>query len=386
MDIRRMIALGVLGKKVDVQDTPLVLTATLTGAATLWIQDLTIATGKSVVVDWGDGNTNTYTAGGGTRSHAYAGAGTYAIKIANRSSITSINLQQETKLSGTINASNPWPSGLKYLILNGIPSLTYNGSTTPLPSGLLQLSLTTMAGFTYNANTYPLSSTLTSLTLYNVANFTYNINDNPLPSGLTFLSLIGSLPGLTYNVNTTALPTGLLSLIVNTLTSGNFTFDGTNPLPDSLTLINMYNLAGFTYNVNTNPWPAGLITLTLNTLSGLTWAADAGSPIPSTVTDLTIYSCNNISIPAAQWAVNGLQHIIFQSTLTAEEVDDILLGVWTNKANYTHATPTLNLLGTNNHSPTGTFQAGSGESGLPTTGMEYAYDLKNGTYTSAGAE
>jgi hypothetical protein len=68
------------------------LTATLTGAATLTIATMTVATGKTVTVDWGDGSTNDYTAGTGARTHAYAGAGTYTVKISPPGDITALTL------------------------------------------------------------------------------------------------------------------------------------------------------------------------------------------------------------------------------------------------------------------------------------------------------
>jgi len=305
------------------------LTCTTTGAATATIQDLTAATGKTVRVNWGDGSYNDYT-GAGTRTHNYAGAGIWNVSMSNRLDITSLNLG-DAKFGGTINAANPLPSGLTTLILNGLSGLTYNVNTNPLPSGLTYLYLNGLSGLTYNVNT------------------------NPLPSGLTYLNLYG-LSGLTYNVNT-------------------------NPLPSGLTYLNLNSLSGLTYNVNTNPLPSGLTYLYLYGLSGLTWIINASQPCPTGVTTLTTTICPNITCTA--WTHNGIRSIQAENGYNQANVDAWLYAVLANKANFTYATPVLDLLGNGNAAPSGIYQAAD----PVTSGNEAKYALVNGNGSyAAGPE
>ena len=275
----KLMLLGVMEGK-NIQNTPLVLTATTTAAETLTLTKLTIATGKTVVVDWGDGNTNSYT-GVGTRTHAYAGAGTWAVKFTNRIDIIEIDFR-DTKLGGVINGANPLPINLTYLYLNNLSGLTYNANTNPLPSKLVHL------------------------TLYIVPNFTCNANTNPLPSGLTYIYL-QNLPGLTWDINAA------------------------------------------------QPWPAGDPTV-------------------------EIINCPNVTCTA--WTRNNTQSIRAENGYNETNVDAFVNAVWANKANFTYATPSLDLLGGYNAAPSGTYQAAS----PPTTGKEKIYDLVNGNYTPAGPE
>ena len=63
--------------------------ATTTGAQTLNIAALTVT--ANMVVDWGDGNQNTYN-GAGARSHNYAGAGTWTVRFLSPLLVTTLNL------------------------------------------------------------------------------------------------------------------------------------------------------------------------------------------------------------------------------------------------------------------------------------------------------
>jgi hypothetical protein len=299
----KSVALGVPGNQLG-NLRYLTLTCTTTGAETLTIQGLTIATGKTARVDWGDGQSNTYTAGAGTRTHAYAGAGAYTVRISNPENITLLDLR-DAKLSGTINAANPLPANLTSLTLSVLPSLNYNANTAPLPVGL------------------------TSLTIVNI--------------------------GLTYNANTNSLPAGLTSLQFNTLT-------------------------GLTYNANTNPLPAGLTSLQLVGCPNLTWTPDALS-MPAGVQTLTLIAMTNLT-PVTYWAVNSFRTLRYENSLTQAQVDAVVNAIWLNKANYTFALPTLDIAGTGNASPSGTYQAAN----PPATGKEKIYDLVNGNYTPAGPE
>jgi hypothetical protein len=361
---------GGRAKAVDVQDTPLVLTCTTTGAQTLTFTAMTVAAGKTVVVDWGDTNTNTYTAGAGTRTHAYAGAGTWTVKLANRRNITELSLNDAKITALLINSTNPLPSGLTYLNLNGLAGLTYNANTNPLPSGLTYLYLNGLTGLTYNANTNPLPSGLTYLTLNGLTGLTYNANTNPLPSGLTYLNLY-NLAGLTYNANTNPLPSGLTSLTLTTLAGLTYNAN-TNPLPSGLTYLNLINLAGLTYNANTNPLPSGLTYLYLYNLAGLTWIINALQPWPTGATAAIITGCPLVT--CVVWTDNAIQSIQAENAYSAMNVYSWLAAILANKTNFTYATPTLDLLGGSNAAPNGTYRAAD----PVTSGAEAKYALVNG--------
>ena len=124
-----------------------ILTCTTTGAQTLTLQSLGIVAGQTIVVTWGDGNSDTYS-GTASRTHAYAGAGTWIVTFRTPQHIRILDLR-DTKLSGTINAANPMPTGITSLYLYSLANLTWTVSATaPMPTGITYLYLQTLAGLT----------------------------------------------------------------------------------------------------------------------------------------------------------------------------------------------------------------------------------------------
>lgn len=77
-----------------------------------------------------------------------------------------------------------------------------------------------------------------------------------------------------------------------------------------------------------------------------------------------------------------IRTIVWESALSEAAVDAVVNAIWANKANFTYATPSLDILGGSNAAPSGTYQAAS----PPTTGKEKIYDLVNGSYTPDGPE
>ena len=67
---------------------------TTTGAETLTIAALTVATGQTAVVQWGDGLSDTYT-GAGARTHNYAAEGVYSVILTPASAITVLTLSDD---------------------------------------------------------------------------------------------------------------------------------------------------------------------------------------------------------------------------------------------------------------------------------------------------
>jgi hypothetical protein len=82
----RKLLLGLLGGSSDPAAS---FTVTTTGAQTLTINGLTVS--ASTTVDWGDGSSDVYT-GAGARTHAYAGAGTWQVRILQPLNVTSMVL------------------------------------------------------------------------------------------------------------------------------------------------------------------------------------------------------------------------------------------------------------------------------------------------------
>jgi len=295
-----------------VQDA-FVLTATTVGAVTLTLNGMTVATGKTVTVAWGDGLTDTYTAGAGARTHNYAGAGTYTVRMGTGGgyqNITVLDLR-DTKLSGSINANNRLPTGMTSLTIISLANLTWAvGAAAPMPTGLTYLYLQTLAGLTWAVGAAA-----------------------PMPTGLTTLYLV-FLTGLTWAVGASA------------------------------------------------PMPTGLTFLYLDSLAGLTWAVGASAPMPTGLTFLYLFNLTGLT-PITVWTgINAIRAIQYESSLTQPQVDAVLLNIWNNKANFTWATPTLDLLGGSNAAPSGVYASVC----PPTTGKEYAYDLVNGVCTASGPE
>lgn len=67
-----------------------------TGAQTLTINSLGVASGESVTVDWGDGSSDTYT-GTAMRTHAYASAGTWKVQFFTPENIRTFDVR-DTKV------------------------------------------------------------------------------------------------------------------------------------------------------------------------------------------------------------------------------------------------------------------------------------------------
>ena len=174
-------------------------------------------------------------------------------------------------------------------------------------------------------------------------------------------------------------------LDITSLNLGDAKFGGTinaaNPLPSGLTTLILNGLSGLTYNVNTNPLPSGLTYLYLYGLSGLTWIINASQPCPTGVTTLTTTICPNITCTA--WTHNGIRSIQAENGYNQANVDAWLYAVLANKANFTYATPVLDLLGNGNAAPSGIYQAAD----PVTSGNEAKYALVNGNGSyAAGPE
>lgn len=147
------------------------LTATTTGAATLTLQRIT-PTGGTCTVSWGDGSADSTIAAGniGTTTHAYAGAGTWAVKISNPLLITYFDVR-DTKLScvaGQIGALK----SLQALHLDFVANIMVGAGEIGGLTSLTYLYLYNSANITAGAGEIGGLSSLTYLYLRSVANVT----------------------------------------------------------------------------------------------------------------------------------------------------------------------------------------------------------------------
>ena len=87
MNAAKLLLLNVLGG--SAADTSASFTAVTSGAQTLTINGLTVS--AATTVDWGDGSSDVYT-GSGARTHNYAGAGTWQVRILEPLNVTTFNV------------------------------------------------------------------------------------------------------------------------------------------------------------------------------------------------------------------------------------------------------------------------------------------------------
>jgi hypothetical protein len=91
--------------------------------------------------------------------------------------------------------------------------------------------------------------------------------------------------------------------------------------------------------------------------------------------------CPNVTVSI--WTNNAIRSIQAENTYSQANVDAFLTAILANKANFTWATPTLDLLGGSNSAPSGTYQAAD----PVTSGNETKYALVNGNGSyAAGPE
>jgi len=91
------------------------------------------------------------------------------------------------------------------------------------------------------------------------------------------------------------------------------------------------------------------------------------------LTNLVLYNLPNCALQTVY--PNTIRTIQYESALSQASVDAVLAGLWGNKANFTYATPSADLLGGGNAAPSGTYQDPSPAN--PSTGQEYKYCLIN---------
>lgn len=230
------------------------------------------------------------------------------------------------------------------------------------PDGWAGLSALEFNGVAARISTINLkvATSLASLTLLDLPDLTWTVSSSsPVPQSLTYM---------------------LLSLI-----TVNWTVGASAPMPPSLTFLYLASLsAGFVWTVGAGAQvPTGLTYLLLQTLPGVSWTVGAGAPFPTTLVNLNLIDLSGLAAITAWNGINAIGNIVYENGLSQAAVDAVLSAIWSNKANFTNVlSPSLDLDGESNSTPGGVYQAAS----PPTTGREFAYDLVNGAYTSAGPE
>ena len=315
---------GVLGKGSNIFS----FTVTTTGAQTLTLQDLGIASGKIVRVWWGDDTYNDYT-GTGTRTHAYGGAGTWTVRMSPASAITVIDFR-DTKI--TLN------------------------QTLALCRSVTSLRIDNISGFN---SQYISSMALTYLNLYFPVAGTYTFNSQHISSmALTYLNLHFTAAG-TYTFNSQHISSMALTYLYLRLgVAGTYTFNSQHISSMALTGLSLYFDVAGTYTFNSQH----ISSMALTTLYVVLHAASTTK-----------------TIARSDWSgevVRRAQSPTIQMGLTAEQVSDILLGIYdmASSGARTVTGGTLNVAGSN-AAPTGVLQAAC----PPTTGKEAAYELVNDT-------
>jgi len=277
-------------------DTSFSMTVTTTGAQQLKLDGLTVS--ASTTVDWGDNSSNDYT-GSGSRTHNYAGAGTWTVTIKQPLNVTLIDLR-DTKITALTGANMAKLVNLTSLRLDGIGAAlvwTVNDAA-PMPGGI------------------------TSLNLYNLANLTWDVGSVAganMPGGITWLYL-SYLANLTWDVGSVAganMPANCT--LIEIVSCGTVTIEATDTLPAPLTSFRFENnlsqaavdavLAALYLAFPTRTGTGGTIDL-VGTGNAAPSGASPGSPeCPPTTGWNAAYELVNDScgVSAKHWASVSLQ-------------------------------------------------------------------------------
>src|SRR5574343_4386 len=319
-------------------------TCTTTGAATLTLQRIDLATGKSCTIDWGDGSSNSYTDANNasTKTHAYAGAGTYTVKITNPKEFTAIDLRDD--------------------------KITFNSNQLKLcGANLVNIYITKSSGIGSVFNTSDINHLNLSYQLY--LNYTiegtYTINTDHLkamtPSGVLFLQFTKTG---TYTIKSDDLKlmTPSLAFYLNFTQAGTYEInsDHFKAMTPSITFYIYFSQAGtYTYN------------------------SDHTKNIKPTSSNVVVFNNPTTTISRTHYAGQTyVANFVRQMGLDQTEVDAILLGLYDAFPSKANTGGTIDLAGIGamaNASPSGTLQA---HPEAPTcvsdpSGKEAAYELVN---------
>ena len=267
-----------------------------TGAGqTFTLQAVGVNALQTCVVDWGDGGATENWTGNASRSHVYAAAGTYTVKVTNAAEIWKI-VMNDAKISWTVNNAAPMPAGITVLNLDTIAGLTWDvGSVTGanMPAGITVLNLYTLAGLTWDVG---------------------SVAGANMPAGITALRMV-TLAGLTWNVGSVAganMPANCTSMEL--VSCGTVTIDAADVFPKPLTTLRFENgltqpqvdavLAALYLAFPTRTGTNGTVDLAGGGNAAPTGVSPGGAECPPTTGWNTAYELVNDScgVSAKHWA------------------------------------------------------------------------------------
>ena len=314
------------------------LTATTVGSSkTVTITRLTL--NGAATLNWGDGSTTVITSQNtGAWTHVYATGGTYTIKLPNARMI--VGLQLSDAQLGGMNTNQLRSSSINYFYVTAITGSTIRSADMSAwrPATWYLYSMPT--GGTYTISSADMSSWRpTTWDLYSMLTGTYTISSSDMSAWRP------------TNWDLAAMPTG-----------GTYTISSADMSSWRPTTWYLYSMPTGTYTISSSDMSAWTTTQTLNLY------ANVGQ-----VT--TINSYTNFT---GLVALHNLQ--LQNNALTQAQVNAVLQGLWTARASFTYATPSLTINGTN-AAPSGIYQTNCP---TPATGKEWAYDLVHETCTGGG--
>ena len=228
----------------------LLVVTTTAPSQTFTIQALTVS--ASTTVDWGDGNTDAYT-GAGTRTHVYASAAAYTVRIRQPLNVTALDLR-DTKISTLTGASLSALTGLLFhslshlslraemdsrrecanadridtLQLQLLSGLTWTvGASAPMPTGLTYLYLNSLSGLTGSLAAVGTHANMTTFYCSST-----NIDGDGFPS-LPKATDVNLTSNAWSQAESTAVLLGVYAVFGSrTVSGGTLTIAGTNAAPD----------------------------------------------------------------------------------------------------------------------------------------------------------
>ena len=304
---------------------------TVTAGQTHTIQSLGVS--AATVVSWGDGLSNEYT-GTATRTHVYAGAGTYCVKIYTPENVMTFDLRNEVAVS-VLNSAD-----LK-LMVNVSTLIIYT-----LPNASITLNSADMVDWR-----------LSTFNLYNLTNATVTLNSADMVDWRLNIFSLFNLPNATGTFNSADMVDWELSYFrLYNLPNATGTFNSAD----------MVDWRPSTFYLNTLPDA----TITLNSADMVDWR-------PST---FYLYNLPNATVTIAPSSIKNWSTLselqLRTGNLTQPQVDLILWECYQIARTATDGTINMNIAG--NAAPSGTFQpCQSPPVSATTPGKEIAYELKN---------
>ena len=181
--------------------------------------------------------------------------------------------------------------------------------------------------------------------------------------------VLNNLPNVTVGAGEIGGLTSLTVLYLDTLanvTVGSGEIGGLT----NLTYLRLYNLANLTVGAGEIGGLTSLTYLNLNTLANVT----VGAGEIATLTSLrNCYLINSDNIALQTDFPATIRTIQYENGLIEASVDAVLAGIYADRAAFTWATPSLDIAGDGNATPSGAYA----DEDPPSTGLGYVYELAN---------